>query len=179
MVLFLCSFRFSRSSKRILISLSSVIVWSRKSWEKSTIEFVTQKTGKSTVLPLTADVGNAIIKYLKEVRPNVKDDYVFLRMQAPFCKLNPAALHSIVTKAFRETGIVVNPGRKHGPHALRASLVTAMLENEVPLPVISETLSHSNTDTTQIYLKVDMYHLRKLALEVPDLTGVWMGGVRI
>ena len=35
-------------------------------WEKSTIEFVTQKTGKSTVLPLTADVGNAIIKYLKE-----------------------------------------------------------------------------------------------------------------
>lgn len=148
-------------------------------WEKSTIEFVTQKTGKSAVLPLTADVGNAIIKYLKEVRPNVKDDYVFLRMQTPFCKLNPAALHSIVTKAFREAGIVVNPGRKHGPHALRASLATAMLENEVPLPVISETLSHSNTDTTQIYLKVDMYHLRKLALEVPDLTGVWMGGVRI
>lgn len=37
-------------------------------WEKSTIEFVTQKTGKSTVLPLTTDVGNAIIKYLKEVR---------------------------------------------------------------------------------------------------------------
>lgn len=131
-------------------------------WEKSTIEFVTQKTGKSTVLPLTADVGNAIIKYLKEVRPNVKDDYVFLRMQAPFCKLNPAALHSIVTKAFREAGIVVNPGRKHGPHTLRASLATAMLENEVPLPVISETLSHSNTDTTQIYLKVDMHHLRIL-----------------
>ena len=83
-------------------------------------------------------------------------------MQAPFCKLNPAALHSIVTKAFREAGIVVNPGRKHGPHTLRASLATAMLENEVPLPVISETLSHSNTDTTQIYLKVDMHHLRIL-----------------
>ena len=128
---------------------------------------------------MTADVGNAIIKYLKEVRPNVKDDYVFLRMQAPFCKLNPAALHSIVTKAFRDADIIVNPGRKHGSHALRASLATAMLENEVPLPVISETLSHSNTDTTQIYLKVDMHHLRKLALEVPDLTGVWMGGVRI
>ena len=28
-------------------------------WEKSTIEFVTQKTGKATVLPLTADVGKA------------------------------------------------------------------------------------------------------------------------
>lgn len=148
-------------------------------WEKNTIEFITQKTGKSTVLPLIADVGNAIIKYLKEVRPDVKDNHVFLRMQAPFGKLNPAALHNIVTKAFRDANVVVNPGRKHGPHALRASLATMMLEKEVPLPVISETLSHSNTDTTKIYLKVDMHHLRKLALEVPDLTGVWMGGVRI
>lgn len=83
----------------------------------------------------------------------------------------------MVTKAFRDANVVVASGKRHGPHALRASLATAMLENEVP--VISETLSHFNTDTTKIYLKIDMHHLRKLALEVPDLTGVWMGGVRI
>ena len=148
-------------------------------WEKSTVEFVTQKTGKATVLPLTADVGNAIIKYLKEVRPDSSDSHVFLRMQAPYTKLNPAAMHSIVTKAFRDADIVLNPGRRHGPHALRASLATAMLENETPLPVISETLSHSTTDTTKIYLKVDIHHLRHLALDVPDLNGVWMGGVRV
>lgn len=148
-------------------------------WEKNTIEFVTQKTGKATVLPLTADIGNAIIKYLKDARPDSKDSHVFLRMQAPYSKLNPSALHSIVTKAFREADIVINPGRRHGPHALRASLATSMLAEEIPLPVISETLSHSSTDTTKIYLKVDMHHLRSLALEVPDLTGVWMGGVRI
>ena len=148
-------------------------------WEKSTVEFVTQKTGKATVLPLTADVGNAIIKYLKEVRPASSDSHVFLRMQAPYTKLNPAALHSIVTKAFRDADIVVNPGRRHGPHSLRASLATSMLKNETPLPVISEALSHSTTDTTKIYLKVDMHHLRPLALDVPDLTGVWMGGVRV
>ena len=148
-------------------------------WEKSTVEFVTQKTGKATVLPLTADVGNAIIKYLKEVRPASPDSHVFLRMQAPHTKLNPAAMHSIVTKAFRDADIVVNHGRRHGPHALRASLATSMLENETPLPVISEALSHSTTDTTKIYLKVDMHHLRPLALDVPDLTGVWMGGVRV
>ena len=148
-------------------------------WEKSTVEFVTQKTGKATILPLTADVGNAIIKYLKEVRPASPDSHVFLRMQAPHTKLNPAAMHSIVTKAFRDADIVVNHGRRHGPHALRASLATSMLENETPLPVISEALSHSTTDTTKIYLKVDMHHLRPLALDVPDLTGVWMGGVRV
>lgn len=148
-------------------------------WEKNTIEFITKKTGEFTILPLTADVGNAIIKYLKEIRPNVKDEHVFLKMQAPYTKLSSVSLHYMVTKAFRDANVVVASGKRHGPHALRASLATAMLENEVPLPVISETLSHSNTDTTKIYLKIDMHHLRKLALEVPDLTGVWMGGVRI
>lgn len=148
-------------------------------WDRNTIEFVTEKTGRATVLPLTADVGNAIIKYLKEVRPDSESTHIFLRMQAPYEKLNPAALHPIVTKAFRDAGIVINSGRRHGPHALRASLATAMLEKEIPLPIISETLSHSSTDTTKIYLKVDMTHLRRIALNVPPLKGVWMGGVRI
>ena len=148
-------------------------------WDRNTIEFVTEKTGKATVLPLTADVGNAIIKYLKDVRPDSQSTHIFLRMQAPYVKLNPAAMHSIVTKAFRDAGIVAKAGRRHGPHALRASLATEMLEKEIPLPVISETLSHSNTDTTKIYLKVDMRHLRRIALDVPPLEGVWMGGVRI
>ena len=148
-------------------------------WSRNTIEFITEKTGKAAVLPLTADVGNAIIKYLKDVRPSAQSPHIFLRMQAPYVKLNPAAMHSIVTKAFRDAGIIANPGRRHGPHALRASLATEMLEKDVPLPVISETLSHSSTDTTKIYLKVDMSHLRRIALDVPPLEGVWLGGVRI
>ena len=148
-------------------------------WERNTIEFGTVKTGKPTVLPLPADVGNAIIRYIKDVRPSSEDHHIFLRMQAPFKKLNPASLHMIVTNAFRDAGITARPGRCHGPHALRASLATSMLEKEIPLPVISEVLSHSDTDTTKIYLKVDMHHLRKIALEVPGLTGVWMGGGRI
>ena len=148
-------------------------------WDRNTIEFITEKTGKATVLPLTADVGNAVIKYLKDVRPASKSPHVFLRMQAPYVRLNPAAMHNIVTRAFREAGIIVNSGRRHGPYALRASLATGMLEKNVPLPVIAETLSHSSTDTTKIYLKVDMPHLRRIALDVPPLNGVWMGGVRI
>jgi len=147
-------------------------------WDRNTIEFVTKKTGKHAVLPLPADVGNAIIKYLKCARPNVDAEHVFLGMQTPHNKLKPASLHTIVTKAFRNAGIIVNPGRRHGPHALRASLATAMLKENVPLPVISQTLSHSTTDTTRIYLKVDIPSLRRLALEVPGLEGVWMGGVR-
>lgn len=147
-------------------------------WERNTVEFITQKTGKHTVLPLTADVGNAIIKYLKNSRPSVNDKHIFLQIQPPFRMLKPASLHTIVTKAFRNAGIIINPGRHHGPHALRASLATAMLKENVPLSVISEALSHSSTDTTRSYLKVDISNLRLLSLDVPGLDGVWMGGVR-
>ena len=138
-------------------------------WEKSTVEFVTQKTGKATVLPLTADVGNAIIKYLKEVRPASSDSHVFLRMQAPYTKLNPAALHSIVTKAFRDADIIVNPGRRHGPHSLRHSLAYNMLGNGSTLGTISNALGHTSVESTMYYLGVDIGRLMECSLAVPPV----------
>jgi site-specific recombinase XerD len=146
-------------------------------WRKSEISFSTIKTGKYTVLPLTAEVGNAIIRYLKEARPSSGDCHLFLRLQKPFRQLRPAVMHKMVTISMRDAGVQIPYGRRHGPHALRASLASNMLRNNISLPVISETLSHSSTDTTRIYLKVDFEHLRHLSMEVPPLDGVWMGGM--
>lgn len=41
-----------------------------------------------------------------------------------------------------------------------------MLDNEIPLPIISETLGHSSVETTKIYLKVDEKRLKECSLEV-------------
>ncbi len=84
-----------------------------------------------------------------------------------------------MTQAFHDAGVVIPAGKRHGPHALRASLASEMLQQNVSLSVISETLSHANTDTTKIYLKIDFDHLRKISLDVPNLDGVWMGGVPV
>ena len=54
-----------------------------------------------------------------------------------------------------------------GPHAMRSSLASALLAENVPLPVISEILGHSNTRTTEMYLKIDIKQLRNCSLEVP------------
>jgi len=54
--------------------------------------------------------------------------------------------------------------RKHGLHSLRHSLATRLLEANTPLPVISEVLGHVNSASTETYLKVDIEHLRKCAL---------------
>jgi site-specific recombinase XerC len=98
-------------------------------------------------------------------------------MQIPFVKMKPSVLHGIVSTALRNASIPIQPGKRHGPHALRASLASAMLENNTPLPVISEALSHKSSDTTRIYLKIDLHHLRQYSLEVPPLSNIWMGGV--
>ena len=57
--------------------------------------------------------------------------------------------------------------RRHGSHILRHSLATNLLSNEVTLPVISETLGHSNTQLTTAYLRVSVDLLRQCALDVP------------
>ena len=147
-------------------------------WHKDTIEFVTKKTSASVILPLIGEVGEAIIEYLKYGRSDSEDRHIFLRMQIPLVAMKPSSLHLIVSKALRKADIPLLPGKHHGPHALRASLASAMLDKNISLPVISEALTHKSTDTTRNYIKIDIGHLRDYSLEVMPLGNVWMGGVR-
>lgn len=146
-------------------------------WESNTIEFSQSKTGDTIVLPLLNDVGEAVIDYIKYGRPAVESDKVFLRLFAPIDQMTAPTLHSIVTQNMNKAGIQITKGKKHGPHALRHSLASALLENDTPMPVISEILGHSDSKTTSIYLKIDTLNLRKYALDVPPIKIVLLGGV--
>jgi len=144
------------------------LTFSNLNWEKDLIEIVQEKTEKSLQLPLLNEVGDAIIDYLR-FRPTVSLKYVFLRVENPPGKLHNHSLYEIVSKYMRRAKIHIPQGKKHGPHALRHSLSSLMLENRVPLPVISEILSHTSTETTKVYLKIDVSHLRECALDVPEI----------
>ena len=145
-------------------------------WRTNTIEFPSKKTGQRTVLPLTNEIGEAIIDYLSNGRPESGSTQVLLRHAKPYTAMRPAQVHHIVTAALNRAGIAF-AGRRHGPHALRASLATGMMASGVPLPTISATLSHATEDTTRIYLRVDVEKLRSCSLEVPPLTNTWWRGV--
>lgn len=144
-------------------------------WERNTIELVQEKTEKPLVLPLLNEVGEALIDYLKYGRPNSDLPYVFLKHLPPMDRLNPETLHSIVTLYLQRAGICIN-GRKHGPHALRHSLAGTLLAGNTPLPVISGILGHADTNSTRIYLKLNIVELRGCALEVPEFITVQTGG---
>lgn len=68
----------------------------------------------------------------------------------------------------------MKPGQSQGPHAMRHSLASALLEDNVPLPVISEILGHTDSRTTGVYLKIDVKQLKNCALEVPNFD--WNAG---
>lgn len=137
-------------------------------WEHNEIEFVQRKTQEKTILPLLPEVGSAIIDYLKNGRLITESTAIFVRHTCPITPLTPPTLHSIVWQYLRLAGIKVPDGKKHGPHALRHSLASALLEENTPLPVISEVLGHTNTDTTSIYLKIDVTQLRHCALDISE-----------
>ena len=66
-----------------------------------------------------------------------------------------------------DTSGVETSGRKHGAHAMRHSLASRFLENQVSLPVISEALGHQSITNTMSYLRIDVESLRQCALNVP------------
>ena len=135
-------------------------------WENNTIELFQEKTKKSIILPLLEDVGLAIIDYVKFARPECElTKAIFLRLTPPVGQLKPPTLHSIVTQHMRGAGIKIEDGKKHGPHALRHSLANALLEDNTPLPVISEVLGHTNTESTSISLNIDIKQLRTCSLK--------------
>lgn len=137
-------------------------------WANRRLSLVQHKTGRRLDLPLPEECALAIIDYWKNERPEVDDPHVFLRHRAP---LQPPAagnhFHQVVTGCFARAGIEVS-GRHRGVHALRHSVAVGMLEAGTAYPVIGAVLGHADANTTRRYLRVDVAHLRPLALEVPD-----------
>jgi len=138
-------------------------------WETNQISIIQQKTNVPTTLPLLKDVGEAIINYIKNGRPKVDNQHIFIRENPPYMHLSASSLHMIVDGYLKRAKIKIPAGRKHGPHALRHSLATLLLENNIPITAIKEILSHKSTQTTKIYLKVAQTQLLQCALEVPSL----------
>lgn len=138
-------------------------------WVNRRLSLVQGKTGRRLDLPLPEECALAIVDYWKNERPDAGDPQVFLRQRAPHQP--PAAgnhFHQMVAGCFGRAGAEAS-GRHRGLHALRHSAAIGMLEAGTPYPVIGAVLGHANPNTTRRYLRVDVAHLRPLALEVPDV----------
>ncbi|MGF6786868.1 tyrosine-type recombinase/integrase [Paraburkholderia sp. 35.1] len=128
------------------------------------------KGGRESLLPLTADVGEAIAAYLERGRPASPDRHLFLRSLAPIRGLMEGSdgIGTIVRHALNRAKVDA-PHR--GSHQFRHALAVRMLQLGASFPEIGQVLRHRSPQSTSVYAKVDVSALRKLAM-------AWPGGAR-
>jgi site-specific recombinase XerD len=129
---------------------------------------VSGKGRRQTRLPLTQEVGDAIVSYVQEGRPRSHTDALFLRSHAPFRAFRShCAVSEIVSSTMRRAGIK-RPGRG-AAHLLRHSVASSMLRRGASLQEISALLRHRSIETTQIYAKIDVTALQQIAQPWPEV----------
>lgn len=138
-------------------------------WRESRLRVPRPKVGLPLELPLTTEVGAAILAYLRDGRPRLRHREVFLRVRAPAGTLKPTGLTEAFQGWVRRSGL---PIPYQGPHCLRHSLAVHLLRQGTPLKTIGDLLGHRSAESTCVYLRLHVEDLRDVAIDLPA------GGIR-
>jgi site-specific recombinase XerD len=129
-------------------------------WENDRIRVWRPKQRKLQTYPLIPAMGEAIIQYLQQVRPQCSHREIFLTMRPPFRPISIVGLATLVKRHMERLGI---HARHRGPHSLRHACATHLVAEGFSLKEIGDHLGHRSPDATQIYAKVDLTGLREVA----------------
>jgi integrase/recombinase XerC len=127
-------------------------------YERNTIRVI-GKGNKERTIPLGNPAMRALDAWLKEGRPLVAGDKsdraVFLGARGK--RIDQRTVRTVVYQALEALEGAV----KLGPHALRHSAATHLLEGGADLRTVQEILGHASLATTQIYTHVSTERLQK------------------
>ncbi len=124
-----------------------------------------RKERHADVFPLTPRLRSALQAYLRGNRPAGTSSAVFVRHRAPLGKpLTSIGICNVVLRLADQAGL---RHRVNGPHTLRRSLASRMVNAGATLKQIADFLGHASIDTTTLYAKVDLTTLSQVALPWP------------
>ena len=129
-------------------------------WEEETLRVRRSKSGRTHRYPMSRGVAQAIVRYVREVRPVRQERTVFLTLCAPFRPLGRSALYQVVRSRMNRLSLVP---RHRGPHALRHATAQHLLDQGQSMKVIGDYLGHRNPSSVSVYAKVDLGALREVA----------------
>lgn len=136
---------------------------------KNEINIIQQKTGKALHLPLIEEVSVAIDNYLA-VRPSSMAREIFINIYAPYNPISTGTIRNLLKKYMSAADIDVG-NRKKGPHALRSSLASSMVNDDVSYETVRKVLGHSSNNAIKHYARIDVEKLRPYCLEPPQVSG--------
>ena len=129
-------------------------------WDRETMTVRRAKCRKTHTLPLTREVGDAIIRYIREARPKCVCREIFTTLKAPWRSLSQAGFYDGVRDRLDRLGIDL---ARRGPHSLRHACATKLLAEGFSLKEIGDCLGHATTEATSVYAKVDLAGLKAVA----------------
>lgn len=139
-------------------------------WEEKKLVFTQSKTMQPLSLPLTPEVGWAVIDYLKYGRPQINTPYIFVKHMAPFGPFSEGDHLNQLIKRYMKLAHLPTLKKRRGMHSLRHTMASMLLENDTPLSTISDILGHVDTDSTAVYLKVDIKKLKECSIDFEEVT---------
>jgi integrase len=129
-------------------------------WEREFLSVPHTKAQRRRTYPLCRPVGDAVLRYLQEVRPRSNRQEVFLTRLVRFRPLSANAVTVVVKRRLHALGLQLP---HYGAHVLRHACATHLLAQGLSLKEIGDHLGHVSPDTTRIYAKVDLAALRTVA----------------
>lgn len=129
-------------------------------WKGETFQITRTKQRRFQCYPLIQSVGNALIRYLSEVRPRCAHREVFLTMKAPW---RPLSAQSITPLVRWRSAAVCEGAVVYSPHRLRHACAQHLLAEGFSLKQIGDQLGHRSATSTAIYAKIDLTRLRQVA----------------
>lgn len=130
-------------------------------WKRDRLHVCGRKAEHSTTYPLAPVVGEAIVDYLRNGRPDVRSRLLFWRHLAPQSPLTQSAVSATASKYLHRAGIPVS---RPGSHTLRHACVQRLVDTGFSLKTIGDYVGHRAASSTMIYAKVQVDGLREVAL---------------
>ena len=128
-------------------------------WSNERLRVRRLKNKRTQEFPLTAEVGNAILRYLQNVRPRCSSRSLFLTLRRPYRPMVTTGASSSVSCHVRALGMAPH----YGPHSLRHACASHLLDEGFSIKEIGDHLGHRSPRSTQIYAKVQRKKLAQVA----------------
>ena len=129
-------------------------------WEGELIHIARPKQRRAQRYPLLPAIGEAILRYLREVRPRCGDRALFLTLGAPIRPLSAPSITPVAHAHLSRLGLTLSP---RGAHCLRHACASHLLASGFSLKQIGDHLGHRSSNSTLSYTKVDLIGLRQVA----------------